>query len=240
MIVKLSLIFFIFLGCSTYSEKSINEKDKPLKIENTVEVSTESESNTNDVKVKNLNPESQNVESFTPYAVKANKNKLISVFLGKLEDRMFYAIGVLKWIERNGFKIKKLQTTNAEEDQLFSHLTLNKKTSFIEWKLHQCCKDDFPLKNKTSYKEIMENFDSKVILPEYSQDQSGCLEFAEEHRDEHVMCIVAGDKSKVNSQKLESDMSLIIVNIGPVEYEQEFSLVDFVEYGYSLTQTIKK
>ena len=153
-------IFFLifFCSCTHISENSESSIENPT----TVEVG-ESYNVNNKKEFKS----SGQKDVFLPHVIKANRNKKISVFLGKLEDRMFYVIGIFKWLESNGYKVSKIQTTSFEEEQLFAELKNSKKTSYVEWKLYQCCKDNFPLEEPTSYKDVLKKMDAKIIIPSY-------------------------------------------------------------------------
>ncbi len=234
MMIKIFVLLLLFTSCSQTSVTTNNE-DQSTKDENTVEAASGSSDSTDSEGTS----ENQKTDEFIPHTIKANRNKTITVFIGKLEDRMFYAIGVMKWFERHGYKIKKVQTTSSEEDQLFSTLNTKKKTSYIEWQLHQCCKDEFPLRDENSYKEVMKNLETKVLLSDYAQDRNGCLDYSNEHDQDHVLCIISDKKSKVEIGTLASDMNLIVVSLQAVNYQEQLSLVDYIDQGYSLARTIK-
>lgn len=231
------LFIFFLSSCSQLQKDSDQSSLDAEEQESTVSVDQNTTLDDKEADTEN-NPEKSG--EFSPYAIKVNRNKKISVFIGKLGDRMFYAIGVVKWLERNGYKIKKIQTTSSEEDQLFSSLKENKKTSYIEWQLHQCCRNEFPFDDNNSYKKVMENLEVKVMLPSYAQDKNGCVEFAEENKMDHVLCLTAESKNGTKVEVLDSGMNLIYISLAKINYDEKLSLVDYIDRGYSMAQLIKK
>ncbi len=225
-----SIIFFLLISCAQLSEKKIVGNDTTT----TVEAIDNTNQSVTVVEKQNKK------EEFLPHTVKANRNKKISIFLGKLEDRMFYAIGVLKWLENNGYKISKIQTTSSEEEGLFFDLKINRKTSYIEWKLHQCCKDIFPFETSDSYKEILEQLETRVILPSYAQDQRGCEDFSSDSDRDQVLCILSGENNKVVISDNKYGFKKFEIFLGPVNYSEKLSLVDYIDNGHTLAKEIKK
>lgn len=227
----LAFTFLVLTGCTQFAVRGNGSSTDNA----TVEVTEEKDTNSNStVETK------EKKEEFAPHTIKANRNKRISVFIGKLEDRMFYAIGVIKWLESNGYKIIKIQTTNSEEEQLFSDLKTTKKTSYIEWKLHQCCKDEFPFSDSNSYKEILKKLEGKVLIPAYAPDQNGCEEFSIDHNQDHVLCMVAGPAKKISISETDAGMKKIEMYLPPINYQEQLSLVDYIDGGQIFAKEIKK
>lgn len=95
------------------------------------------------------------------------------------------------------------------------------------------------MKNSESYKEVIKDLEPKVLLPDYAQDRSGCIEYANENSQDHVLCIVGDKKLKIETEQLLSEMNLIIITLPQLNYGEQLSLVDYIDQGYSFAQRIK-
>jgi hypothetical protein len=232
---KWTILKFIFIflisSCTQFSEIEKDAGEDPSTVEVGEVQGSHDQGNISNNKQK---------ETFSAHVIKANRNKKISLFLGKLEDRMFYAIGIIKWLENNGYKIIKIQTTSSEEEQLFSEIKNNRKTSYVEWKLYQCCKENFPFEDAESYKEILKKMETKVIIPSYPQDQKGCDDFSTDNNEDHVLCVLLGSENKIQITQTEIGMKKVEVFISPIDYQSKLSLVDYIDQGQNMAKAIKK
>ena len=235
-------IFLVLISVCLYSCSNIptNKNSSILNqsADDTVEISAEKSVTQNS---SNTEIGRENREEFSTSPVKANRNKEIALYIGAIEDSLFQAIGVLKWLERNGYRIISYYTA-AEETMLLSHLQSKKKTSYLEWSLHQCCKEDFPLESKDSYLQILkkQSEQSKLDNPVAPQEEGlSCLEYSEEHSQYTVLCMGLADKETVSFEIQTSGMDLIKMNFAPVKYEEKSALVDYIDKGYDLAKKIR-
>lgn len=230
--ISLALIFLLF-GCS-HTVSSRYEKDKINKdADKTVEI---------DVNEKKENGSARNLNTvgeFTANKVKANRNKGIGIYIGQLGNRSFVALGVLKWLERNGYKIEKLNIEHEKESIFFSPLSL-KKTSFLEWKLYQCCREDFPLKDNDQFSDIIIRY-SKIVQSERAPfDYSSCDDFVGENYAIDTLCIEsAADMDVIEFERSIEGMKILKIKIGQIKYELNNSLVELIEKGFDITDKSK-
>lgn len=226
------LLTFLILGCSHIFIK--NEENRNLKdSDKTVEVSLPGKNEAQTQKHYGETGE------FIANKVKANRNKSIGVYVGPIAEKSFVALGVLKWLERNGYKIEKLNIESSNESYLFSPL-ISKKTSFIEWKLYQCCRTDFPLAGPEEFPKIIEKFSNLTKSEKASFDYSSCGDFTDENYNIDTLCIENGlANDNITLNKSIEGMRVLNIKLEPINFNQKSSLVDLIDKGFAIMNNSK-